>query len=160
MTLFLSPFVGKSICAPQNLLPRLWEQIHSHTPQNVLPRFHQNLQSSESDFEIWLLHYDGFVWLVWLLISVLKNLSVTILMPYHLNGPSKFTCSMEELFFFSKKLGIEGYSFLVLSKVSSQHQTFSLLLPTKGEHADIASENPTPRPEGCFNQICNLKRHK
>lgn len=123
MTLFLSPFVGKSICAPQNLLTRLWEQIHSHTPQNVLPRFHQNLQSSESDFQIWLLHYGGFVWLVWLLISVLKNLFVTILMPYQLNSPSKFTCSVEEV---SKSLELKdtAFSFLVKFPHSIRHSPY------------------------------------
>ena len=102
MTLFLSPFVGKSICAPQNLLPRLC------SPDSIRIFSHLNL----------ILKFGFFImvvlfWLVWLLISVLKNLFVTILMPYHLNSPSKFTCSIEEV---SKTLELKDTAFLFLVK--------------------------------------------
>ena len=52
---FFNDLISLSICWKEYLCSP------ESTPQIVLPRFHQNLQSSESDFEIWLLHYGGFV---------------------------------------------------------------------------------------------------
>lgn len=64
------------LCSPESTPQIVGVDSLPHSPE-CAPRFHQNLQSSESDFEIRLLHYDGFVWLVWPLISVLKNLSLS-----------------------------------------------------------------------------------
>lgn len=109
MTLFLSPFVGNSMRFLR-IYPQIVGVDSSHTPQNMLPRFHPNLQSFKSDFELWLLHYGGFFRLVWLLISVLKNLFVTLLMPYHLN--SSFKIYMFHRSFKTLELKDTAFSFL------------------------------------------------